>query len=126
MRAPRAETNAMAARPEPSPTTAPSRTRPRAYDASATSGSSVVAALRAWPRHKDTAERRRRPDRFGWAKHRRRFKNLRGVLERQKGLEAKNMLTMLLPTILLLTLVVSPLVWRIRADRRRDRADILR
>jgi hypothetical protein len=36
------------------------------------------------------------------------------------------MLTMLLPTILLLTLVVSPLVWRIRADRRRDRADILR
>jgi hypothetical protein len=48
------------------------------------------------------------------------------VLERQKGLEAKNMLTMLLPTILLLTLVVSPLVWRIRADRRRDRADILR
>ena len=36
------------------------------------------------------------------------------------------MLIMLLPTILLLTLVVSPLVWRIRADRRRDRADILR
>jgi len=36
------------------------------------------------------------------------------------------MLTMLLPTILLLALVVSPLAWRIRADRRRDRADILR
>ena len=35
------------------------------------------------------------------------------------------MLTMLLPTILLLALVVSPLAWRIRADRRRDRADIL-
>jgi hypothetical protein len=36
------------------------------------------------------------------------------------------MLTMLLPTILLLALVVSPLAWRIRADRLRDRADILR
>lgn len=36
------------------------------------------------------------------------------------------MVPMLLPTILLLALVVSPLAWRIRADWRRDRADILR
>ena len=47
-------------------------------------------------------------------------------MRRLKGLEAMTMLTMLLPTILLLALVVSPLAWRIRADRLRDRADILR
>jgi hypothetical protein len=47
-------------------------------------------------------------------------------MRRLKGLEAMTMLTMLLPTLLLLALVVSPLAWRIRADRLRDRADILR
>jgi len=36
------------------------------------------------------------------------------------------MLTIILPTILLVALVAIPLAWRIRADRRRDRADIVR
>ena len=36
------------------------------------------------------------------------------------------MLTIIVPTILLVALVVTPLAWRIRADRRRDRADIVR
>ena len=36
------------------------------------------------------------------------------------------MLTAMLPTLLLLALVVLPLAWRIRVDRRRDAADILR
>jgi len=36
------------------------------------------------------------------------------------------MLTAILPTILLVALVALPLAWRIRADRRRDKADILR
>src|SRR5262245_22594927 len=49
MRAARASTKTLAARPEPSPTTAPSWTKPRACDASATSGSSVVAAMRDGP-----------------------------------------------------------------------------
>jgi len=35
-------------------------------------------------------------------------------------------MTAILPTILLVTLVAVPLVWRIGADRRRDRADLLR
>ena len=36
------------------------------------------------------------------------------------------MLTTLFPLILLVALVAVPLVWRIRADRRRDSADALR
>jgi len=36
------------------------------------------------------------------------------------------MLTAILTTILLVTLVFIPLAWRIRADRRRNRADIVR
>ena len=36
------------------------------------------------------------------------------------------MVTVLLPMILLVALVALPLAWRIRADRRRDRADLLR
>ena len=36
------------------------------------------------------------------------------------------MLTAMIPTLLLIALVVLPLVWRIRADRRRDVADVLR
>jgi len=40
--------------------------------------------------------------------------------------EAITMLTIILPTILLVALVAIPLAWRIRADRRRDRADLVR
>ena len=36
------------------------------------------------------------------------------------------MLTIILPTILLVALIAIPLAWRIRADRRRDRADLVR
>ena len=36
------------------------------------------------------------------------------------------MLTTVLSIALLVALVAAPLVWRIRADRRRDRADVLR
>jgi hypothetical protein len=35
------------------------------------------------------------------------------------------MLTAMLPLLLLLALVALPLAWRIRADRRRDQADLL-
>jgi hypothetical protein len=36
------------------------------------------------------------------------------------------MLTTVLPIVLLVAIVAVPLVWRIRADRRRDSADVLR
>ena len=36
------------------------------------------------------------------------------------------MLTTILPTLLLVVLVALPLAWRIGADRRRDKADLLR
>src|SRR5437867_10845681 len=40
--------------------------------------------------------------------------------------EAMNMLPTVLSITLLILLVAVPLVWRVRADQRRDRADILR
>src|SRR5437879_7180155 len=56
-RAPSARTNALAARPEPRPTTSPSLTKPRACVASAASGSLVVAAMVGHaPVSKDTAK----------------------------------------------------------------------
>lgn len=36
------------------------------------------------------------------------------------------LMSILLPTLLLIALVALPLTWRIRADRRRDRAQVLR
>ncbi|PYN15041.1 MAG: hypothetical protein DME05_13210 [Candidatus Rokuibacteriota bacterium] len=40
-------------------------------------------------------------------------------------MEVMTVLTAILPLILLVALVALPLAWRIRADRRRDRADLL-
>lgn len=36
------------------------------------------------------------------------------------------LMSFLVPTLLLIALVVVPLTWRIRADRRRNRAEVLR
>lgn len=36
------------------------------------------------------------------------------------------MVNIIVPTLLLVVLIALPLAWRIRADRRRDRADVLR
>src|SRR2546428_2379479 len=40
-------------------------------------------------------------------------------------MEVMTVLTAILPVVLLVALVALPLAWRIRADRRRDRADLL-
>jgi hypothetical protein len=40
-------------------------------------------------------------------------------------MEVMTVLTAILPLVLLVALVALPLAWRIRADRRRDRADLL-
>ena len=40
-------------------------------------------------------------------------------------MEVMTVLTAILPLILLVALVALPLAWRIRADRRQDRADLL-